>query len=109
MEGHGFCCNAASRYWSSHKIASGYLPWRIAWQIGNNHEDRVCVTMRDFARRVNGCRIGSRLAESLVTRLRVTTDRFPSPVDLPKEMARAASVVEQALDVLLPPVEGAEG
>jgi farnesyl diphosphate synthase len=49
------------------------------------------------------------LAESLVTRLRVTSDRFPSPTDLPKEMARAATVVEQALDVLLPPVEGAEG
>src|SRR4051812_40191789 len=65
--------------------------------------------MRDFARRVNGCRIGSRLAESLVTRLRVTSDRSSSPIDLPKEMARAATVVEQALDVLLPAVEGAEG
>ncbi len=30
------------------------------------------------------------------------------PVDLPHEMARVAQVVEQALDVLLPPVEGAE-
>jgi farnesyl diphosphate synthase len=29
--------------------------------------------------------------------------------DLTKEMARAANVVEQALEVLLPPVEGAEG
>jgi farnesyl diphosphate synthase len=49
------------------------------------------------------------VAESLVTRLRVTIDRFPTPIDLPKEMARAATIVEQALDVLLPPVEGAEG
>jgi farnesyl diphosphate synthase len=32
-----------------------------------------------------------------------------SPIDLPAEMARAALMVEQALDVLLPPVEGAEG
>ncbi|WP_428492725.1 polyprenyl synthetase family protein [Rhodopila sp.] len=30
-------------------------------------------------------------------------------IDLPREMARVAATVEQALDVLLPPVEGAEG
>ena len=30
-------------------------------------------------------------------------------IDLSQEMARAAAVVEQALDVLLPPAEGAEG
>src|SRR6201995_806644 len=65
--------------------------------------------MRDFAQRVNGTRIGSRLAEAPVTRLRGTSDRFPSPSDLPQEMARAATTVEQALDALLPPVEGAEG
>jgi geranylgeranyl pyrophosphate synthase len=49
------------------------------------------------------------LWEPLVTRLRVTSDRLPSSIDLPQEMARAATIVEQALDVLLPPVEGAEG
>src|SRR5690348_12560738 len=31
------------------------------------------------------------------------------PIDLPGEMARAAQLVEQALDVLLPPLEAAEG
>ena len=31
------------------------------------------------------------------------------PIDLPREMARAAITVEQALDALLPAVEGAEG
>jgi farnesyl diphosphate synthase len=47
--------------------------------------------------------------EPLVTRLRVTSDRLPSSIDLPQEMARVATIVEQALDVLLPPIEGAEG
>lgn len=65
--------------------------------------------MRNSSRRVNRCWIDSRLAESLVTRLRVTSARVLSSVDLPKEMARAATAVEQALDALLPPVEGAEG
>jgi len=32
-----------------------------------------------------------------------------SPIDLPAAMARTASLVEQALEVLLPPVKGAEG
>ncbi|MEA2743474.1 MAG: farnesyl diphosphate synthase [Acetobacteraceae bacterium] len=36
-------------------------------------------------------------------------DSSISMFDLTKEMARAANVVEQALEVLLPPVEGAEG
>ncbi len=31
------------------------------------------------------------------------------PIDLPREMARAAATVEQALEALLPAVEGAEG
>src|ERR1700742_2639585 len=65
--------------------------------------------MHDSARRVNGLEMGSGLAGPLVTRLRVTTDRFLSPADLQKEMERVAGVVEQALDVLLPPIEGAEG
>ena len=37
------------------------------------------------------------------------TNTSPSPIDLPHEMALAAAVVEQALDSLLPPVEGIEG
>jgi farnesyl diphosphate synthase len=41
--------------------------------------------------------------------MRVTPDRFRSTSDLQIEMARVARAVEQALDVLLPPVEGAEG
>jgi farnesyl diphosphate synthase len=39
----------------------------------------------------------------------VASGRVPSPIDLQKEMARAAAAVEQALDVLLPSIEGAEG
>jgi farnesyl diphosphate synthase len=39
----------------------------------------------------------------------VAFDSSISMFDLTKEMARAANVVEQALEVLLPPVEGAEG
>jgi farnesyl diphosphate synthase len=39
----------------------------------------------------------------------VASDTSVALSNLPQEMARAASVVEQALDVLLPPVEGAEG
>jgi farnesyl diphosphate synthase len=81
----------------------------LAWQFGNNHGDRVRVTMRDSSRRGNGYGIGSRFVESLVTRPRVTIAHFPFTIDLPEEMSRAAAVVEQALDVLLPPVEGAEG
>ncbi len=34
---------------------------------------------------------------------------FVAPIDLHREMSRAAATVEQALDILLPPVEGAEG
>jgi farnesyl diphosphate synthase len=45
----------------------------------------------------------------MVTRLRVAFDRSISRIDLPQEMAHAATTVEQALDVLLPPVEGVEG
>jgi farnesyl diphosphate synthase len=41
--------------------------------------------------------------------MRVTPDRFRSTSDLQREMARVATAVEQALDVLLPPIEGAEG
>jgi hypothetical protein len=47
--------------------------------------------------------------ESLVTRLHVASDSIIAPINLPEEMARAAAAVEQALDILLPPVEGAEG
>ena len=39
----------------------------------------------------------------------MASDGSMSPNDLPQEMARVASTVEQALDILLPPVEGAEG
>jgi farnesyl diphosphate synthase len=39
----------------------------------------------------------------------VAFDSSISMFDLTKELARAANVVEQALEVLLPPVEGAEG
>ncbi len=39
----------------------------------------------------------------------MTSVDFMDTIDLSQEMARAAAVVEQALDVLLPPVEGAEG
>ena len=42
-------------------------------------------------------------------RLRVAYDSFTPPVDLSREMARASATVEQALEVLLPSVEGAEG
>jgi farnesyl diphosphate synthase len=77
--------------------------------MGNNHEDRVGVIMRNSSDRGNACGIDSRSAESLVTRLQVTSVRFLKPTGLPQEMARAAAAVEQALDVLLPPVEGAEG
>jgi farnesyl diphosphate synthase len=41
--------------------------------------------------------------------MRVTSDRFRSTSELQREMARVATAVEQALDVLLPPIEGAEG
>src|ERR1700722_9063353 len=41
--------------------------------------------------------------------MRVTPDRFRSTSDLQREMARVATAVEQALDILLPPIEGAEG
>jgi farnesyl diphosphate synthase len=44
-----------------------------------------------------------------ITRLRVASDSSVALIDLPREMARVAAVVEQALDVLLPPVEGSEG
>src|SRR6195952_4436083 len=51
-----------------------------------------------------------RLGGVPVTRLRVVASINPiAPIDLPHEMARAATTVEQCLDVLLPPVEGAEG
>ncbi len=46
------------------------------------------------------------------TRLSVASDGLNNGVtgiDLPKAMGRVAGVVESALDVLLPPVEGAEG
>jgi farnesyl diphosphate synthase len=43
-----------------------------------------------------------------VTRLRVASDNSIPQIDLPKEMARAARSVEQALETLLPAVEGAE-
>src|ERR1700744_2094509 len=65
--------------------------------------------MRNRWRRDNRCRIGSPLLESLQPRMRVTSDRYRTTSDLQREMARVATVVEQALDVLLPPVEGAEG
>jgi farnesyl diphosphate synthase len=39
----------------------------------------------------------------------VASDSLHSLIDLPKEMARAAKAVEQALDILLPSIEGAEG
>lgn len=39
----------------------------------------------------------------------MSTDGYTSPIDLPKEMARVAMIVEQALEVLLPDTEGAEG
>ena len=64
--------------------------------------------MRVVSGRANRYAIGSRFQESLVPRLQVTSVRFLSPIGLPQEMARAAAAVEQALDVLLPPVEGAE-
>jgi farnesyl diphosphate synthase len=41
--------------------------------------------------------------------MRVTPERFGSTSDLQREMVRVATAVEQALDVLLPPIEGAEG
>jgi len=53
--------------------------------------------------------IDSRWVESLVARLDVASGSFSASIDLAEEMARAAIAVEQALDVLLPPVEGAEG
>src|ERR1700744_5289351 len=65
--------------------------------------------MRNRWRRDNRCRIGSPLLESLQPRMRVTSDRYRTTSDLQREMARVATTVEQALDVLLPPVEGAEG
>jgi farnesyl diphosphate synthase len=49
------------------------------------------------------------LEESLVAGLDVALLKMIPPIDLPAEMGRAAQFVEQALDVLLPPVEGAEG
>jgi farnesyl diphosphate synthase len=45
----------------------------------------------------------------LVAGLAVALLKMIPPIDLPAEMGRAAQFVEQALDVLLPPVEGAEG
>ena len=42
-------------------------------------------------------------------RLRVASDSSLALIDLPHEMARVAAVVEQALEILLPPVEGSEG
>jgi farnesyl diphosphate synthase len=41
--------------------------------------------------------------------LTVALMKSEPPIDLPGEMARAAQLVEQALEVLLPPVEAAEG
>ena len=64
--------------------------------------------MRNVRRRVIDFRVGSRLAELLVTRLGVASVSSVAPIDLHREMARVAATVEQALDVLLPPVEGAE-
>jgi farnesyl diphosphate synthase len=53
--------------------------------------------------------MGSRWAESVVTRMSVASTGFVAPINLREEMARSATAVEQALDILLPPVEGAEG
>ncbi len=39
----------------------------------------------------------------------MASDSSFAPIDLSEEMARVATAVEQALDVLLPPVEAAEG
>jgi farnesyl diphosphate synthase len=43
------------------------------------------------------------------TRLRVASDSSIALIHLPHEMARVTATVEQALDILLPPVEGSEG
>ena len=53
--------------------------------------------------------MGSHVVESLITGFAVASVSSLSNIDLPAEMARAAAAVEQALDTLLPPVEGAEG
>ena len=39
----------------------------------------------------------------------MASDSSLALIDLPRELARVAATVEQALDILLPPVEGAEG
>jgi farnesyl diphosphate synthase len=65
--------------------------------------------MHNLRKRVIGVKLGSRLGESLISGLAVALMKIVSPNDLPAEMARTAALVEQALDVLLPPVEGAEG
>lgn len=68
------------------------------------------LPMRDSLRRGNTRKIGSR-KESLRHKLYVTLTRTGSlnDTDLPTAMARVAGLVEQALEVLLPPVEGIEG
>jgi farnesyl diphosphate synthase len=47
--------------------------------------------------------------ESWITGPNVSSDILDSATDLADHMARVAAAVEQALDALLPPVEGAEG
>src|SRR3954447_1768091 len=80
-----------------------------AWQIGNKYQDRAQIIMRNIRGRGIGVKLGSRSGESLVVGLTVALMKTVPPIDLPGEMARAAELVEQALEVLLPPVEAAEG
>ncbi len=58
--------------------------------------------MRFAGTRVQAC-------ETIGTGRSVTADGFGEREELPAAMARVASVVETALDALLPPTEGAEG
>jgi len=80
-----------------------------AWQIGNKYQDRAQIIMRNIRGRGIGVKLGSRSGESLVVGLTVALMKTVPRIDLPGEMARAAELVEQALEVLLPPVEAAEG
>jgi farnesyl diphosphate synthase len=70
--------------------------------------------MRNVRGRGIGVKLGSRFGESLVLGLPVlglimALMKTVPQIDLPAKMARAAQLVEQALEVLLPPVEAAEG